>query len=1070
MKTENKKTLRGSVLFTVICVMALLIIFLTGTLALASASNNRAHKSYSTSQASYTARAAIESFTEAMQKEPQIVAAIQNMTDTLYPQVIISDAAGGGQDRSLGVVGYYDDTNVWHENAIKVEQYNDGTQYAWVDDGTGGGAKWSAVDTVKITATARVGREEATVSAYIKKKGSSQITVPQVSKIKGLQTVGAGSFANGGQFTGGLGVGLSKSTPDTYLLNNAASTETTFTFINGDLIVKTSSFEVRVKSDGTTEPCSETVILGSLYMPNDPFITLTKDYGYLKDEADDRTYNQKTVPYAYVDGAIVTKSLKKLVVQSDDARDADLEQPFNLFAGTVYTMQNEIQALSGDLYLMDSYHGGYSVDDFYTVPTDGDPVTVRKGDTLYGTTGTSNLYKWVDNTVNGKSHNNTKQQFESYGGNIYCNGNITFGGSTNIAGDLRVMGDCVLKEGGKNLIVSGDIVVGGTLYIEGDSKVYAKKIYCDNVVKSTSGASGYTVQDNVYVEAKDTQLTGLTKVELPDRDLYQWNLDNHGTAGQLHTASGDITGQGGILYYRYNYDYNPDSVFYQNKNDGSVTCVKPYDSIDETEWEMMTEGSAPLTAKAVLESISQFDYDAETEPAKEYARVTFIDLYSGKRDYEIPHKYTSIKHDTWTEQRDDGPMTSYKVQVELIDVSTTGELITRETSIPADSDYMWYDPETNSLLDDGDTWLHEDGYYLRVDKDGNVTDERTGAAKSYYDAAGNLVSEYEATHSSSSDHGSTVTIEPYSNYGEPAYPQNMTREHIYGEFDASGKFVSKYPNDKIVKTLEEVRKEVDLDPDSGEFNVASYPQAVPADHNADANAYTDSNNSTTNSAVWSSLGHIKEDCTIKGALSQSITINPEGQTIWVVLDNVQMLDGKNIYVDLANPPGDAAAKQEGKVNFLIKGNLTLRGSSIVNKLIAKSDHETNPYKFDYTEDWGMEFFGVEGSKIECTNPCTLSGSFKCPSTSFGSKVQGAYKVDYTDEYNVNWLNKPANEKDITNSKPVLIGNALFKDILEAQNTFGLYYTESGQSGTGPGPGTGFSTALGYYELGYFSGS
>ena len=64
MKTENRKTLRGSVLFTVICVMALLIIFLTGTLALASASSNRAHKSYASSQASYTARAAIDAFVQ----------------------------------------------------------------------------------------------------------------------------------------------------------------------------------------------------------------------------------------------------------------------------------------------------------------------------------------------------------------------------------------------------------------------------------------------------------------------------------------------------------------------------------------------------------------------------------------------------------------------------------------------------------------------------------------------------------------------------------------------------------------------------------------------------------------------------------------------------------------------------------------------------------------------------------------------------------------------------------------------------------------------------------------------
>ena len=59
MKTEKNNKLRGTVLFTVVAVMALLIIFLTGTLALATASSNRAHKSYSSSQASYTAKTAI---------------------------------------------------------------------------------------------------------------------------------------------------------------------------------------------------------------------------------------------------------------------------------------------------------------------------------------------------------------------------------------------------------------------------------------------------------------------------------------------------------------------------------------------------------------------------------------------------------------------------------------------------------------------------------------------------------------------------------------------------------------------------------------------------------------------------------------------------------------------------------------------------------------------------------------------------------------------------------------------------------------------------------------------------
>ena len=77
--TEKRKTVRGSVLFTTVSVMALLIIFLSGALALASSANNRAHKSYSSSQASYNARAAIDSFMQAMQSDAGVAAAVHDM-------------------------------------------------------------------------------------------------------------------------------------------------------------------------------------------------------------------------------------------------------------------------------------------------------------------------------------------------------------------------------------------------------------------------------------------------------------------------------------------------------------------------------------------------------------------------------------------------------------------------------------------------------------------------------------------------------------------------------------------------------------------------------------------------------------------------------------------------------------------------------------------------------------------------------------------------------------------------------------------------------------------------------
>ena len=90
--TEKRKTVRGSVLFTTVSVMALLIIFLSGALALASSANNRAHKSYSSSQASYNARAAIDSFMQAMQSDAGVAAAVHDMdANGLQPTLGIAD-------------------------------------------------------------------------------------------------------------------------------------------------------------------------------------------------------------------------------------------------------------------------------------------------------------------------------------------------------------------------------------------------------------------------------------------------------------------------------------------------------------------------------------------------------------------------------------------------------------------------------------------------------------------------------------------------------------------------------------------------------------------------------------------------------------------------------------------------------------------------------------------------------------------------------------------------------------------------------------------------------------------
>ena len=153
MKTEKKKTLRGSALFTVVAVMAILILFLTGTLALASASNSRAHKSYSVSQASYTARSAIRSFKAAMQDETDgagIVAAVHNLgtgeySGTLHPVINMGD-------NTMGNVGYWNEDGEWERDHLTLEPVPDRVDWIFEE------GKWVPYNVVRLTATCRLGR------------------------------------------------------------------------------------------------------------------------------------------------------------------------------------------------------------------------------------------------------------------------------------------------------------------------------------------------------------------------------------------------------------------------------------------------------------------------------------------------------------------------------------------------------------------------------------------------------------------------------------------------------------------------------------------------------------------------------------------------------------------------------------------------------------------------------------------------------------------------------------------------------------------------------------------------
>ncbi len=1013
MKTEKRKTLQGSVLFTVVCVMALLIIFLTGTLALASASSNRAHKSYSSSQASYTARAAIESFTLAMEREPGLPAAIENMgNDPLYPEVVINDP-------SLGQVGCYRDDGtgkiVWVPNVIEIVPVQSETpQYIFTDANRDGKYEWVEVTKVRITATCRVGKEEETVSAYISKmpSGSSK---SEPGGLEGLQEVGGNAFENGGYFTGGLGVGIAKDNSGIYALHNKTDIETKLTFVNGSVVAGTGSFEVHVKTpeDGDVTPYSQTIIMGNLWLNNDVcfYVDHTMD---MKDG-----FTQKQVPYVYIDGAFVHESSMKFVQGGVEGHGG---APFNIFMGTYNEFakgENPVDFGCADIYLMDTYHPGEEDDDYYKVlhckrtfaaeelpegfdpdayPDIDDYVKVKKGDNYLGSFNQSCvLYEWSKSymTKSNDPQNVTK------GGNVYCKGNLTLG-NVNIAGDVRVEGDCLVKRGVK---IGGNLVVGGTLTIyDGEGKAEQKsdfnewdKVYCDSVVIEGKNLNGKELQPG-YVKHSDVR-----------------------------------SGYKGVYNFVYENDPLPTEMYEYRKAKQSEAAGWKHAI------EIPGEGLRVLGwGNEMTDGIKNEDY-AIYALKDEY--LDSVECVDGAYGFNPPYYLTNAEG------------------------FPTGKVIFSNKSI------YRADPndETTPFVDETGNYVQVDNEYsyYRLDSEGNILEEvsEKTATRPYFTKEGDSrpVTINEAYGIDGDENYHPLVDYPNGDI----YPSKMTREAIYGEYDDAGKFIT-HPETKIVKNLLEMRKDLNLNED-GTYKPEVYHTCVPkeyclnakddADTKVDQLPYAFNNDGSKNlgSGVWNKDGDtiirsciIGYNTDIDSSLENKLfLINNQikitsNDTVWVVLRNINLdADGDH--------HGDILCDtSKGKVCFLIDGKLHCTKQGV----IRNTDYYDGcTVKVD--QSWGIEYYGKEDSSIEMIDPSTLVGTFLCPLTTFESNVAGLWEVNYEDAYG-----------GTRKVKSPIVGSAMFKKVLKGTNDFAIL--NSGAS-SGKKKAPVVNTVFGTYQIDYFMG-
>jgi len=954
MKTEKKKTLRGSVLFTVVCVMALLIIFLTGTLALASAAGNRAHRSYSISQASYTARTAIEGFTQAMKRDKGIEAAVEEMGSgsgkikEMYPKVVIPD-------KTLGAIGYIDEHGDWVADRIKVEQLDNSEAYNFFPADNTGVSKWNKVEGVKVTATCKVGREYETVAAYIQKTASSGSKISP-GGINGFQEVGGNHFPNGALITGGLGVGIGNSAAEVYHIHNKQLIDTSLMFVNSNVVFGASDTHIYVHKpldeDNAAKPYSQTVIKGNLLLEHgNDFIINEYDMT--------QNYTQAEIPYLFVEGVIAP---------TDDANYGLVtgnNSPFNVFAGTLYA--NATMTINADLYLMDK-NDGTTIEAPYA-DRDGaaqKTMTYNKGQNFFGNKSGNKLYEWSTSVVQ-----RTETQHNSTGGNIYCMGDLTLQ-KAEIHGDVRVQGNCTIKD---EVTIYGDLVVAGHLQFDNNNlnKIVKGQIYnsdhSGDESKTEVMKPGYSYHDNELfpgVEEVPSRIFENNPIEVTEVSDTKMNHD------PWHN---EITYPDGTVE---DLVWDHKTIYVQNGT--------------ENWWD-----AAP--------------YYRITENGTEDQNTIVFDQYS---------KYAVDP---------DGHIMYLKDEDGNNVIGANGDPI----AITVDSDFTYFKKNGTE--------------YERID-------EKDAKGSYYTDPSGNVVGEGEAKNKVGA-----ADIHDYSEYVKDhgsAYPTSMEKDKIWGKYTAAGFEPS--TEGKIVKTLQEVRKDLNLN-DDGTFDGQYYMDVpdkyltVPGDNTSLPNAF--SGNSLNPDVAPS--GYIEKSCIIGDESDYTksyklpidkINIKASSE-IWIVLKNVNMYNSKELIVDATS----------AKVNFLIDGDCRID----LHSLIRPSNY-VNGMQVKYTDVWPIEYYATEGATLTFNDNSTCVGTFKAPTLTLDTSTAGEYEVTYLDEYGN--VHPDPKKKEEVPMKPVIVGSCLADGMSQAKNSFSLINTNGGGK---VGGGTSFKGTFGWYDVSYFMG-
>lgn len=523
MKRKKNRKLHGSVLLTVVVVMSLLIVFLFGTLTLATAANNRAHVNYSSSQTNITSRTVVDAAVKAMIQDPDYAKYVMDNADTAEINIPVQISAK--HNGKYGTVVGRGDQSTVSVRKEGTKKFYDDSKHEWVD-----------ADVLKFTATVRLGGVDTTTSAYVVKPP----TMPDPPNDGGLVTVAGAQLVCQTNVYGGTYLcmpeestalnfdyayrddysdyesaptnyrqfkAFDESNGNTYIkLEKSGATLEHDVYIYNNLYVMDWSGFMFEKGKGLT-------VWGDMYFHNNAYGHLE----YKMNSNTDESMNFIEIPYIYVDGTI--KGTVKLGNKTNPF-------PLNVFCGNIEVNEPNDFVIAADLYCMNE-----------------NATSVIKAKN------TTSLYSWTGSVVNKESASDPAVNHAA--SSIYSKGSFELG-KMKIDGDVKIEKDCRLKD----VSIEKDLYVGGRLDVDNVEQLnkIKGKIYCNDVYVNGVKYEPEKEQENIEFKVpNDTrQYYAFTPTESEDQGagVFKWkDIFGHSTLDSYET-----------VYYRWEEDFQPAGV------------------------------------------------------------------------------------------------------------------------------------------------------------------------------------------------------------------------------------------------------------------------------------------------------------------------------------------------------------------------------------------------------------------------------------------------------------------------------------------------------------------------------